>query len=83
MIDIQVCRLAYEIMNSKHTDASERFHSLDTGYVNVKETQPTLKAVYSHQAKNHLEISFNVGDIILSNFDGLYPRGKIVTIYML
>jgi len=60
----QVCRLAYEIMNSKHTDASDRFRSLDDVYYFGGQQEHKMKAIWPHSAKGRSEISLEIGDLI-------------------
>jgi len=60
----QVCRLAYEIMQTKHTDASERFVSLDDIYYYGGGTGLDQQAVIAHKPRNPNEIELEVGDKI-------------------
>lgn len=59
-----MCRLAYELMNSKHTDASQRFRSLDDIYYFGGQVEHKVKAIWPHEAKSKRQFSFKVGDII-------------------
>ena len=60
----QVCRLAYEIMNNKYTDASQRFRSLDDIYYFGGQQEHKVKAIWPHKAKENSEIGFQIGDSI-------------------
>lgn len=51
-------------MNGKHTDASQRFRSLDDIYYFGGQEEHRVKAIWPHEAKSRNQISFNVGDII-------------------
>jgi len=62
---IQVCRLAYEIMQSINADASSRFVSLDNGYFCHGYTSLGYQvAQVPHEAINSDEINIEVGDVI-------------------
>ena len=58
----QVCRLAYEIMNAKHVDASRKFQSLDDIYYYGGQNEHKVKATMEHKARNREEIDLKVGD---------------------
>ena len=60
----KVCRLAYEIMNHKHTDASQNFRSLDDIYYFGGQQEHKVKAIWPHKAAGRSEIDLNLGDII-------------------
>ena len=60
----QVCRLAYEIMNNKYTDASQKFHSLDDIYYFGGQQEHKVKAIWPHKAIESSEIEFQIGDSI-------------------
>lgn len=60
----QVCRMAYEIMNNKHTDASQRFRSLDDIYYFGGQQEHRMKAIWPHEAQGRSELDLKVGDII-------------------
>ena len=60
----QVCRLAYEIMNNKHTDASQYFHSLDDIYYFGGQQEHKMRAIWPHEATGRSEINLEVGDIV-------------------
>ena len=60
----QVCRVAYEIMQTIYPDASNRFKSLDDIYYYGGQNSHNREAVLSHEPKNHEEIHMNPGDLI-------------------
>lgn len=64
MFNMKVCRLAYEIMNSKHTDASQNFRSLDDIYYFGGQQEHRVEAIWPHNATNENELNLNIGDII-------------------
>lgn len=49
-------------MNSKHTDASQRFRSLDDIYYFGGQEEHRVRAIWSNQAKSPRQLSFDVGD---------------------
>ncbi|GFU32721.1 alpha-(1,6)-fucosyltransferase [Nephila pilipes] len=60
----QVCRLAYEIMQDFHPDASSYFRSLDDIFYFGGQNDHNQIAVYNHTARNSHELSMQKGDII-------------------
>ena len=61
---LQVCRLAYELMQTNQVDASQNFYSLDDVYYYGGQ-QPNLDvALHSHKAASPGELSFEAGDLI-------------------
>lgn len=73
----QVCRIAYEIMQSLHPDASGYFHSLDDVYYYGGQNSHNQRARFPHNSKRSDEMSFRVGDIIGiagNHWDG-YSKG--------
>ena len=81
---LQVCRLAYEIMNSKHPDASGNFHSLDDIYYFGGQNEHRVRAIYPHEAQNEGEIDLSVGDEIAiagNHWDG-YSKGRSHRLHM-
>jgi len=60
----QVCRLSYEIMNHKHTDASQLFRSLDDVYYFGGQHEHRMKVIWPHEGKGRSELDLSVGDII-------------------
>ncbi|WAR12583.1 FUT8-like protein [Mya arenaria] len=73
-----VCRLAYEIMQTRHADASSRVKSLDDLYYFIGGAPEKWISIYNHEAQNEDEFSFNAGDTIHNygnHWDG-YSKGK-------
>ena len=61
----QVCRLAYELMQTRFADASWRFRSLDDVYYFGGQTGHNVKAILEHEPnKKNNEIELKVGDLI-------------------
>ena len=56
----KVCRLAYEIMQTRHGDASTRVKSLDDIYYFGGGKGENWIAIYDHEAQNKNELSFKV-----------------------
>ncbi|KAF4532303.1 hypothetical protein B566_EDAN010804 [Ephemera danica] len=74
----QVCRIAYEIMQQLHPDASSRFRSLDDIYYYGGQTAHHQEAVLEHKATRPEEIDLQIGDIVGvagNHWDG-YSKGK-------
>uniref|UniRef100_A0A2S2NRB2 Alpha-(1,6)-fucosyltransferase n=1 Tax=Schizaphis graminum TaxID=13262 RepID=A0A2S2NRB2_SCHGA len=74
----QMCRIAYEIMNSLYPDASSRYTSLDDIYYFDGQYHRLNEAVLSHKANELYEIDLKVGDQIFvdsNNWNG-YSKGK-------
>ena len=94
---LQVCRVAYELMQSLHSDASTYFHSLDDIYYFGGQTAHEQVARLNHKPTNNEEIELVIGDIIgiagnhwdgfskgtnrRTGKTGLYPSYKTVEIY--
>lgn len=90
----QVCRLAYEIMQTIHPDASSYFHSLDDIFYFGGQNDHSQIALYDHHARSSDEIDLRKGDIVGiagNHWDGyskgvnrrtqkmgLYPSYKVV-----
>jgi len=88
----QVCRIAYEIMQQNHVDASDRFKSLDDIWYYGGQDEHQQEAVYSHHQSQNGEIELEVGDVLgvagnhwdgfnkgrnhRTNRVGLYPEFK-------
>lgn len=73
----QVCRVAYEMMNAIHPDASTWFRSLDDIYYFGGQHAHNQRAVYPHQKQRPDEIDLEVGDIVGiagNHWDG-YSKG--------
>lgn len=60
----QVCRIAYEIMQTMYPDASDRFKSLDDIYYYGGQNAHNREVVIPHKPRNHDEMHMNVGDLI-------------------
>nr|XP_018669490.1 alpha-(1,6)-fucosyltransferase [Ciona intestinalis] len=61
----QVCRVAYELMQTLHPDASNYFHSLDDVYYYGGQTAHEQTAVLDHDPKpGSQEIELRVGDVV-------------------
>lgn len=89
----QVCRVAYEIMQTMYPDASDRFKSLDDIYYYGGQNAHNREAVLPHHPKKHDEIFMNIGDQIgvagnhwdgfskgrntRTNQNGLFPSFKV------
>ncbi len=89
----QVCRLAYEIMQTMYPDASDRFHSLDDIYYFGGQNAHNQIAISDFKARNKDEIDLKVGDLIgiagnhwdgfskglnrRTGRNGLYPSYKV------
>ena len=81
---LQVCRLAYEIMQTLHPDASSRFHSLDDIYYYGGQNAHNQVALQEHKARNQQEIDLEIGDIVGiagNHWDGYVPTlsGRLVS----
>ena len=61
---MQVCRLAYEIMSYKHTDASQRFRSLDDIYYFGGQNEHTMRVLWPNKKTSSKELKLEVGDTI-------------------
>ncbi|XP_052239638.1 alpha-(1,6)-fucosyltransferase-like isoform X2 [Dreissena polymorpha] len=74
----QVCRVAYELMQPLHGDASERFKSLDDIYYFGGKNAHNWLAVENHQSRREGDISFNAGDTVgvAGNYWDGYSNGK-------
>ncbi|XP_066584476.1 alpha-(1,6)-fucosyltransferase isoform X2 [Prorops nasuta] len=60
----QVCRVAYELMQTYYTDAYNRFSSLDDIYYYGGQNQHPHIAILDHKPKNTNEMELKVGDLI-------------------
>ncbi|XP_025111317.1 alpha-(1,6)-fucosyltransferase-like [Pomacea canaliculata] len=60
-----VCRAVYELMQTRHGDASHKVYSLDSSvyYVTYYDIY-YQRAVISHDARSAAEVSFQVGDLL-------------------
>eukprot|EP00794_Sanderia_malayensis_P017813 gene17813-19591_t len=73
----QVCRLAYEMMNSRHVDATRMFKSLDDIYYFGGQQEHRVRAIHRHKARSSVEIDLEIGDelsIAGNHWDG-YSKG--------
>ncbi|XP_038641096.1 alpha-(1,6)-fucosyltransferase [Scyliorhinus canicula] len=73
----QVCRVAYEIMQTLHPDASANFHSLDDIYYFGGQNAHNQIAIYPHKPHTPEEIVLEPGDLIGvagNHWDG-YSKG--------
>ena len=59
---MQVCRLAYELMQTHHVDASRNFYSLDDIYYFGGQQGHDVRAVQSHRGTSGLK--FDKGDLL-------------------
>lgn len=74
----QVCRVAYELMNSLHPDASTWYSSLDDIYYFGGQNYKLNEAVLEHKTRRSHEINLRVGDQIFvhgNHWNG-YSKGK-------
>lgn len=74
----QVCRVAYEIMQTLFPDASDRFKSLDDIYYYGGQNAHNREVVIAHKARNHDEVHMKVGDLVGvagNHWDG-FSKGK-------
>lgn len=90
----QVCRLAYEIMQTLHTDATDRFRSLDDIYYYGGQNPHNREVIIPHKARNSQELNLRVGDAVgvegnhwdgfskgkneNTNQNGLFPSFKVI-----
>lgn len=61
---MQICRLAYELMQTHHPDASRNFYTLDDVYYFGGQQAHYVRAIKGHTARSNKEISFVAGDLI-------------------
>lgn len=75
---LQVCRVAYELMQTYHPDASAFFHSLDDIYYYGGQLGHHLLALEPHEPRQPNEIPLQPGDLLGiagNHWDG-YSKGK-------
>lgn len=88
----QVSRIAYEIMQTRHVDAADRFKSLDDIWYYGGQDEHQQEAIMDHLPRNKNEIELRKGDVIgvagnhwtgvnkgknkRTNRVGLYPEYK-------
>ncbi|XP_033097158.1 alpha-(1,6)-fucosyltransferase-like isoform X2 [Anneissia japonica] len=73
----QVCRVAYEIMQTLHPDASSYFRSLDDIYYFGGQNEHRQRAIYAHEPRDSSETRLSPGDFIAvagNHWDG-YSKG--------
>lgn len=89
----QVCRMAFEIMNSFYPDASNRCTSIDGIYTFAHFNRILNEAVFSHRPRRYYELGLSKGDVIVpisnykngtsfgtninTNKSGRYPSFKV------
>lgn len=74
----QVCRVAYEIMQTLYPDAAHRFKSLDDIYYYGGQNPHNRQVVIPHKARNHDEMHMQPGDFVGvagNHWDG-FSKGK-------
>lgn len=73
-----VCRAAYELMQTRHGDASSWITSLDKMYYFHGQNPHFFEAVENHTAANNGEISFSKGQLIdvYENLRDGYSKGR-------
>nr|KAG5696420.1 hypothetical protein BaRGS_030520 [Batillaria attramentaria] len=60
-----LCRAAYELMQTYHVDASNKAHSLDVRFYFHGQT---VKAIESHKSNKTFEVQFEAGDRLRDRF---------------
>ncbi|ESO93492.1 hypothetical protein LOTGIDRAFT_178508 [Lottia gigantea] len=89
----QVCRVAYEVMQTLRSDAANNFYSLDDVYYFGGQNAHNMVALENYKAKHSKEIDLEVGDLVgiagnhwdgyskganrRSGRSGLYPSYKV------
>ncbi|KAF7991358.1 hypothetical protein HCN44_002920 [Aphidius gifuensis] len=74
----QVCRVAYELMQTYHIDAHDKFTSLDDIYYYGGQNPNPHVAIIEHIPKNLAEIELKIGDkidVYGNHWDG-YSKGR-------
>ncbi|KAH8270981.1 hypothetical protein KR044_007522 [Drosophila immigrans] len=90
----QVCRVAYEIMQTLYPNAADRFKSLDDIYYYGGQNPHNRRAVMAHKPRSHEDLQLKVGDLVSvagnhwdgnskgkntrTNQGGLFPSFKVV-----
>lgn len=90
----QVCRVAYEIMQTMYPDAASRFKSLDDIYYYGGQNPHNRRAIIAHKPRSHEDLQLKVGDLVSvagnhwdgnskgknqrTNQGGLFPSFKVV-----
>ncbi|XP_043065884.1 alpha-(1,6)-fucosyltransferase-like [Drosophila bipectinata] len=89
----QVCRVAYEIMQTMYPDAANRFKSLDDIYYYGGQNAHKRRVVIAHKPRSHEDLQLRVGDLVSvagnhwdgnskgkntrTNQGGLFPSFKV------
>ncbi|XP_017138193.1 alpha-(1,6)-fucosyltransferase [Drosophila miranda] len=89
----QVCRVAYEIMQTMYPDASHRFKSLDDIYYYGGQNAHNRRVVIAHSPRTHEDLQLRVDDLVSvagnhwdgnskgkntrTNQGGLFPSFKV------
>ncbi|KAI8034792.1 hypothetical protein M5D96_012456 [Drosophila gunungcola] len=89
----QVCRVAYEIMQTLYPDAAHRFKSLDDIYYYGGQNAHNRRVVIAHKPRTHEDLQLRVGDLVSvagnhwdgnskgkntrTNQGGLFPSFKV------
>ncbi|KAH8324095.1 hypothetical protein KR074_009011 [Drosophila pseudoananassae] len=89
----QVCRVAYEIMQTMYPDAANRFKSLDDIYYYGGQNAHNRRVVIAHKPRSHEDLQLHVGDLVSvagnhwdgnskgkntrTNQGGLFPSFKV------
>ncbi|KAH8287618.1 hypothetical protein KR054_010905 [Drosophila jambulina] len=89
----QVCRVAYEIMQTLYPDAAYRFKSLDDIYYYGGQNAHNRRVVIAHKPRTHEDLQLRVGDLVSvagnhwdgnskgkntrTNQGGLFPSFKV------
>ena len=77
-LTLQVCRVAYELMQPMRGDASNWFKSLDDVYYFGGQNGHNMEVVEPHLAQNDNEIDLQPGDLVGiagNHWDG-YSKGR-------
>ena len=61
---MKVCRLAYELMQTRFPDASRFFKSLDDIFYYGGQDHHSQRVIISHTAQSKDEIDLKVGDVV-------------------
>ncbi|KAK7861736.1 hypothetical protein R5R35_014369 [Gryllus longicercus] len=75
-----LCRAAYEIMQTLHPDAADRFHSVDDVYFYKGMHSQHQEVIYPHYSKSEEELDLRVGDQIkvTRNYWNGSSKGKLL-----
>ncbi|OQR71819.1 hypothetical protein BIW11_01426 [Tropilaelaps mercedesae] len=64
-----ICRIAYELMQARRSDATDELVSLDASYFYAYVAAPPVKAIYEHQPVDKSGLYVSVGDCIAKTSD--------------